>query len=215
MKHFASCLAIAAVGALASYGLAARAAPAPAASAPAGTYEMDLSHTSVIFRIDHIGLSAYTGRFTRVSGQLKFDPAQPAAQSVTAEIDATSLQTNYPEPAKLDFDAQIRKQFLAAETYPKITFRSTKVELTGPSTARITGDFTLHGVTKPVTLETTFNGGYPKGGMDPAAARIGFSAHGSFKRSDFGMKQFVPPPGTHFGVGDEIEVIIETEFGMK
>lgn len=185
------------------------------AQAPAGVYEMDLSHTSVIFRIDHLGLSRYTGRFTRATGKLTFDPANPTAQSVNAVIDATSLQTNYPEPTKLDFDAQIRKQFLAAESYPTITFQSTKVELTGPSTARVTGDFTLHGVTKPITLETTFNGGYPKGGMDPTAARIGFSAHGVFKRSDFGMKQFVPPPGTHFGVGDEIDVIIETEFAMK
>lgn len=213
MKHIATSLALAAAGAVLSYGLSAPAATAP--MAPAGAYEMDLSHTSVTFRIDHVGLSRYTGRFTRATGQLAFDPAKPAAQSVSAEIDATSLQTNYPEPAKLDFDAQIRKQFLAAETYPKITFHSTKVELTGPSTARVTGDFTLHGVTKPMTLETTFNGGYPKGGMDPTAARIGFSAHGVFNRSDFGMKQFVPPPGTHFGVGDEIEVIIETEFAMK
>lgn len=210
MKHIALSLAVAAAG-MTMFAPA----DAPAAPAPAGFYEMDLSHTSVTFRIDHLGLSRYTGQFTRATGKLSFDPANPAAQSVSAVIDATSLQTNYPEPAKLDFDAQIRKQFLATETYPQIIFKSTKVEMTGSSTARVTGDFTLHGVTRPVTLETTFNGGYPKGAMDPTAARIGFSAHGTFKRSDFGMKQFVPPPGTHFGVGDEIEVIIETEFAMK
>ena len=210
MKHIALCLAVVAAGLISSAP-----ADASAASAPAGVYEMDLSHTSVIFRIDHLGLSRYTGSFTRATGKLTFDPAKPAAQSVSAVIDATSLQTNYPEPTKLDFDAQIRKQFLATERYPQIIFKSTKVELTGPATARVTGDFTLHGVTKPVILETTFNGGYPKGGMDPAAARIGFSARGTFKRSDFGMKQFVPPLGTHLGVGDEIEVIIETEFAMK
>jgi len=70
-------------------------------------------------------------------------------------------------------------------------------------------------VTKPVTLEATFNGGYKASGMDPMGNRIGFSAHGAFKRSDFGIKFGVPAPGTDFGVGDEIEVTIEGEFTMK
>lgn len=195
--------------------LAFSSAAAPAPSAPAGAYVMDLSHTSVTFRVDHLGLSHYTGRFIRATGTLAFDPANPKAQSVTATIDATSLQTNYPDPLKLNFDAQVQKQFLDVAKNPQITFKSTKVDLTGPQTAKVTGDLTLHGATKPVVLETTFNAGYPKGGPDPSGARIGFSAHGVFKRSDFGMANFIPAPGTHFGIGDEIEVIIETEFTMK
>jgi len=193
---------------------AAPAAPQAPADAPAGEYSMDLSHTSVNFRVSHIGLSRYTARFTKANGKLAFDPANPAAQSITATIDAGSLQTNYPEPGKLDFDSQVEKEFLDATKFPQITFKSTKVEPTGPRTARVTGDLTLHGVTKPVTLETTFNGGYPKNDM-MGPARIGFSAKGTFKRSDFGISYGIPAPGTTMGVSDEVEVTIESEFTGK
>jgi len=188
---------------------------APPADAPAGEYTMDLQHSSVNFRVSHMGLSRYTARFTKAEGKLAFDPANPAAQSVTATIDAGSLQTNYPEPQKLDFDAQVEKEFLDTAKFPTITFKSTKVEPTGPRTAKVTGDLTLHGVTKPVTLEATFNGGYKAGSMDPMGARIGFSAHGTFKRSDFGIGYGIPAPGTTLGVGDEVEVAIEAEFTKK
>jgi len=188
---------------------------APPADAPAGEYTMDLQHSSVNFRVSHMGLSRYTARFTKAEGKLAFDPANPAAQSVTATIDAGSLQTNYPEPQKLDFDAQVEKEFLDTAKFPTIAFKSTKVEPTGPRTAKVTGDLTLHGVTKPVTLEATFNGGYKAGSMDPMGARIGFSAHGTFKRSDFGIGYGIPAPGTTLGVGDEVEVAIEAEFTKK
>lgn len=187
----------------------------PPADAPAGEYAMDLQHTSVILRVSHMGLSRYTARFTKAEGRLAFDPANPAAQSVTATIDAGSLQTDYPEPAKLDFDAQIEKEFLDTAKYPTITFRSTRIEPTGARTAKVTGDLTLHGVTKPVTLEATFNGGYKAGSMDPMGARVGFSARGTFKRSDFGISYGIPAPGTTMGVGDEVEVAIEAEFTKK
>ena len=186
------------------------ASKAPVSDAPGGEYAMDLSHTSVIFRVNHIGFSRYTARFTKADGKLTFDPANPANQSVTATIDARSLQTNYPEPQKLDFDSQVENQFLGADKFPTITFRSTKVEPTGANTARVTGDLTLRGVTKPVVLDVTFNGGYKPNAMD--GARIGFSAVGKLKRSDFGITYGLPAPGTNMGVFDEVEVIIETEF---
>jgi len=193
----------------------AEAAPKPAGAAtraPSGRYTADMAHTSVNFRVDHIGLSHFTARFTRAEAELLFDPANPSACSVRAVIDAASLQTNYPEPAKLDFDAQVEHEFLDAARYPKITFASTRVERTGTNTARVTGDLTLHGVTRPVTLAVTFNGGYPAGAMDPENSRIGFSARGSLKRSDFGVTYGLPPAGTNMGVGDEVEVVIEAEF---
>jgi len=195
---------------IAAPGLAAAAPPAPLP--PAGEYSVDLSHASLNFRLSHLGLSRYTARFTRFEAKLAYDPAQPAAQSVTAVIDANSLQTNYPDPAKLNFDAQIERQFLETAKYPQITFRSTKVQPTGAKTARVTGDLTLHGVTRPVVLEATYNGGYPPGGMDPSGARIGFSAHGTLRRSEFGISFGLPAPGSEMGVGDEIEVMIEAEF---
>jgi polyisoprenoid-binding protein YceI len=83
--------------------------------------------------------------------------------------------------------------------------------MTGPTTARITGDFTLHGVTKPVVLEATFNGGYGANPMDPGGSRIGFSANGKIKRSDYGISFGVPKPGSKMGVGDDVEVIVEAE----
>jgi len=189
-------------------GLAWTQTPTP----PPGAYEMDLSHASLNFRINHLGLSRYTARFTRMRGALTFDPARPEAQTVTAVIEAKSLQTNFPDPAKLDFDAKVQQEFLDADKFPNITFKSTKVELTGPRAAKVYGDLTLHGVTRPVTLEATYNGGYPAGGFDPMGSRIGFSAHGVIRRSEFGITYGLPAPGTTMGVGDEIDVAIEAEF---
>jgi len=84
--------------------------------------------------------------------------------------------------------------------------------MTGAKSMEISGSLTLHGVTRPIVLTATFNGGYPGiPNMDPNA-RVGFSAHGSFKRSDFGMAYGVPAPGTTVGVGDLIDFSIEAEF---
>ena len=188
------------------------AAPAVQNTAPPGEYKLDNTHASVTFRVNHLGLSRYTARFTDIAGKLNFDPANPAAMSVEATVDPNSLETDFPldEP---DFDAELTgPQWLDAGRFPTITFKSTKVEPTGANTAKVTGDFTLHGVTRPLTLDATFNGGYAAGGMDPSGARIGFSAQGKIKRSDFGVSYGVPAPGTHFGVGDEVEILIETEF---
>ena len=93
-----------------------------------------------------------------------------------------------------------------------MTFRSTAVEVTGSDRARITGDLELHGITSPVTLEATFNGGYASHPLDPFGARIGFSARGTLSRSAFGISEGVPPPGSDFGVGDAVEIVIEAEF---
>ncbi|HZZ32068.1 MAG TPA: YceI family protein, partial [Phenylobacterium sp.] len=141
-------------------------------------------------------------------GHLKFDPAAPAAMAVEATIDPTSLELNTP-PAGFH-DELMGKNWFNAATFPAITYRSTKVEVTGPNTARVTGDLTLHGVTKPVVLDVTYNGGWPANAMD--GARVGFSGHGVFKRSAFGIGYGVPAPGSNMGVSDEVEVAIETEF---
>jgi polyisoprenoid-binding protein YceI len=183
--------------------------------APAGLYTLDKPHTSVNFRVSHMGLSHFTARFTRIDGKLNFDPAHPTNQSVTATIDPTSIQTNYPDP-KYDFDGQLRgAELLDTAKFPQMTYRSTRIEMTGPDTARVTGDLNFHGVTRPVVLDVTFNGGYAPNAMDPGGARIGFSAHGSLKRSDFGMGYGVPAKGTSVGVGDDVEIAIETEFTKK
>jgi polyisoprenoid-binding protein YceI len=181
---------------------------APAAI-PKGAYEIDKLHTSLLFRVNHIGFSKYTGRFTRVDAKLEFDPARLAASRVSVTIDPRSIQAdNVPS----DFlEMLTSKDWLNATEFPAMTFRSTNVEVTGKDTFRLHGDLTLHGVTKPVVLDASFNGGYASHPMEPNA-RIGFSARGSFKRSDFGVTIGIPAPGTTMGVGDEVQVILETEF---
>ena len=187
-------------------------AAAPAAdpnSVAAGAYEVDAAHTSVTFTVSHLGFSNYTGQFEKVEINATLDPANPANSTVEASIDPRSLSIPSP-PA--GFLAELAgPQWLDAAKFPAIAFKSTKVEPTGANTAKVTGDFTLHGVTRPVTLDVVFNGGY-KGmkDLDPNS-RAGFSATGSFKRSDFGIAYGVPAPGTTMGIGDEVKVAIETE----
>ncbi len=185
------------------------AATAPAGpQPPAGAYTIDPAHTSVTFRVSHLGFSHYTARFSKIAGQLKFNPAAPAAMVVEATIDPMSLELNTPPPG---FHEQLMgKGWFEAAQFPKITFKSTKVDLTGPNTARVTGDFTLHGVTKPVTLDVTYNGGWPANAYD--GPRVGFSGHTVLKRSAFGISQGIPAPGTNMGVSDDVDVAIETEF---
>lgn len=176
--------------------------------APAGTYAIDPHHSTLVFRVSHLGFSHYRGQFTKIDGQLAFDPAHPDKMSVNVTIDPKSLEI--PAPPAGFKDALLGKDWLDAGKYPQITFHSTKVEMTGPNSAKVSGDLTLHGVTKPVVLESVFNGGYPANAFD--GARVGFSAHGAFKRSDFGIAYGVPAPGTNMGVGDQVDFTIETEW---
>ncbi|MGH8179041.1 MAG: YceI family protein [Steroidobacter sp.] len=192
---------------------AARDPITPAASeAPAGAYTLDKAHASLIFRVNHLGFSNYTSRFKRFDAQLQFDPANPAGSSVTVTIDPRSIETDFPDPATLDFNAQLQsEQWLNTAQFPEMKFRSTRVELISPKAMHIDGELTLRGVTRPMSLAATFNGGYAGHPMDPHA-RIGFSAHGSLKRSEFGMAFGVPEPGSSMGVGDDVEILIEAEF---
>jgi polyisoprenoid-binding protein YceI len=192
---------------------ATKPAAEPAAQPPAGPYYLDKAHTSVIFRVNHLGVSRYTARFSRVDGKLQFDPQHPTAMRVEATIDPTSLELNAPPAGFLDH--LMGKGWFEAAQFPQISFRSTKVTLAGPHVAKVTGELTLHGVTKPIVLDVTYNGGYPPNNFDPGGARIGFSAHGVLKRTSYGISTGVPAPGSKMGVGDDVEVMIETEFSSK
>jgi polyisoprenoid-binding protein YceI len=184
--------------------------PEPAAgSVPAGDYTLDKPHASLIFRVDHLGFSHWTARFSSFDAKLQFDPATASASRVTVTIDPASITPDSPPPG---FVAALRgAQWLNAGQFPQITYRSTRVEAVGHNAMRITGDLTLHGKTKPVVLDATFNGGYVGHPMDPHA-RIGFSAHGTLKRSEFGIAFGIPQPGSTMGVGDTVEFTIESEF---
>ncbi len=177
---------------------------------PAGEYKIDPPHAALTFKVNHLGFSHYTSRFSKFDATLNLDPAHPEAATLTAHIDPMSLALNAP-PAGFH-DELMGKTFFDAKLFPSIDFVSTKIEKTGEFTAKVTGNLTLHGVTKPVTMDVTFNGGYPGlAGMDPQA-RIGFAATGSLKRSDFGMTMGIPAPGSRLGVSDEVDFAIDAEF---
>ncbi len=179
------------------------------ANIPAGDYKTDPAHTSLTFTVNHMSYSHYTARFGDIDAHLKLDPAHLEAAALTVTIDPQSLELN--APPKGFHDELMGKMFFDAAAFPKITYASTKIDITGANTANVTGDLSLHGVTQPVTLAVTFNGGYPGlAGIDPNA-RIGFSAKGTLKRSLFGMGYGIPAPGTTMGVGDEVDFTIETE----
>jgi polyisoprenoid-binding protein YceI len=182
----------------------------PVVAPPAGQYQLDKSHASLQLRVSHLGFSTYTTRFSRFDAELTFDPNHIAASKVVTTVETSSLEMDAAPTMCLDIVKG--PQMLDTAKFPKIVFRSERVRVTGAKSIEISGTLDLHGVTRPVILTGTFNGGYagvPK--MDPHA-RVGFSAHGSLKRSDFGINFGVPAPGTTMGVGDLIDISIEAEF---
>jgi polyisoprenoid-binding protein YceI len=186
------------------------AAPPAMPPAPAGQYQLDKSHASLLLRVSHLGFSTYTTRFSRFDAELRFDPSNLPASKVVTTIDASSIEMDGAPAMCLDIVKG--PQFLDTVKFPQMVFKSERIRMTGAKSMEISGTLTLHGVTRPMVLAATYNGGYPgMPKMDPHA-RVGFSAHGSFKRSDFGLTYAVPAPGTTMGVGDMIDFSIETEF---
>ncbi len=176
---------------------------------PKGVYSLDKAHASLTFRVSHLGFSTYTARFTRYDAKLNFDPARPTASSVNVSIDPRSISADNAPEGFLDTLAT-SKDWLDAERFPQMTFVSKSVVAAG-DTLLVEGELTVRGVTRPLVLEARYNGGYASHPYEPQA-RIGFSAQGSFKRSDFGISYGVPAPGSTFGVGDDVQVILEAEF---
>lgn len=177
---------------------------------PAGTYRLDPSHASLVFSVDHLGFSFYTASFSEFDATLDIDPTNPADAQLNATVNVSSLVL--PAPPEGFLRQMLGRRWFNARRFTEMTFESTAIELTGDTTADVTGMLTLLGVTKPVSLNATFNGGNAGvPGFDPRA-RIGFSAIGMLKRSDFGMITSLPPEGTTSGVGDLVTFRIEAEF---
>ncbi|MDX2094776.1 MAG: YceI family protein [Alphaproteobacteria bacterium] len=196
---------------VATVGIAFTASCALAFTAPttalegvaSGVYEIDPSHTSIQFGISHLGFSQYQGRFNAAAGTLAFDAKAPEKSTLAVTIDIAGIDTNN---AKLESELKGDQWFDAAK-FPTATFTSSSIEKLTATTGKVTGNLTLHGVTKPVTLDVTFNGS----GTNPFAnvAALGFSAHGTLKRSDFGITQYIPM------VGDDVSIAIESELHAK
>lgn len=179
--------------------LAGLLAAAGAAQAAPVTYKLDPGHTMVLFSWNHFGFSNPSANLGQVDGTLVYDEAKPADSTVEATLPLSGLDTFVP---KLDEHLK-SADFLDAAKYPNVTFKSTKVTAAGKGKLKVTGDLTVHGVTKPVTLDVTLN----KVGPHPMmkVQTVGFDATATIKRSDFGVGAYVP------NVSDEIKIRITTE----
>ncbi|MGM8226563.1 YceI family protein [Cellvibrio sp. ARAG 10.3] len=165
-----------------------------------GEYELDPRHTTVLFKVDHLGLSKFVGRFNRVDASLDFDPADPAAARLTAVIYTASIDVN-----DADFSATLAgRSWFNSERFPEARFVTRAVELVDGNRARFIGDLTMLGVTAPIALDVHFNGGADN--MLTGRYTLGFSAAARFKRSQFGMDQYIP------AVGDDVDVEVHAEF---
>ena len=172
------------------------------AKVPAGNYELDNRHASLIVRTSHMnGFSRYTMRFTGIAGNFTYDPANWQATKVTINVDPKSIETT-----ELSFNKTVAGYF-EPEKYPAITFTSTSLTSDQEGHGQLTGDLTLHGVTKPVTLDVTFNGVGP--GLLGAGTRMGFAGAGVIKRSDFKVTGGKP------WAGDDVDLMFEVEFVKK
>lgn len=163
------------------------------------TYTLDNPHTQILFSVNHLGFSNSIGKFTDYTGKFVFDPENPAASSVDVTIKADSVDLAHDKWN----DHLKAADFLNVEKFPSITFKSTKIDVTGDKAADITGDLTILGVTKPVVLKTVYNktDKHPYSGKTVA----GFSATADIKRSDFGMAYGLP------GVADDVKITLEVE----
>jgi polyisoprenoid-binding protein YceI len=180
---------------------AAFASTQTAAELPAGAYALDKKHASVSARVLHMGVSYYTVRVDTFDASFTYDPANPSAAKVKASVDATSLDVGAP------YGRRFADEFLDATRNPVVSFVSTQiVPAADGRSGTMTGDLTLHGVTKPVTFNVTFVGvGHGLFG----GTITGFSAAARIKRSDFGSTFLLNL------VGDDTEIDIDAEFDRK
>ncbi|WP_188063967.1 YceI family protein [Sphingobium sp. KCTC 72723] len=165
-----------------------------------GTYAVEPTHTQIVFAYDHMGFTNNMGVIAQPTGTLTLDKANPAASKVSIDIPVANLKTGIPA-----LDTHLMKpEFFDSAKFATATFVSTSVKPDGATGADITGNLTIKGITKPVTLDAEFYGA----GANPMNKKenIGFVATGTIKRSDFGMSMAVPV------VGDTVELKIIAAF---
>jgi polyisoprenoid-binding protein YceI len=182
-----------------SRGLPAQ-APAPA---PEGLTEwrIDPAHSAIHFRVRHLGLTWVNGAFRQWTGELLYDPSRPDASRVTVRIQTASIDT---ENQRRDND--LRQNYLVVDSFPEITFTSTRVERAGPNRLRVTGDLTIRGLTRPVVLDTEV-GGILSG---ERGRRTSFTATTTLTRQDYGITLNRLLEGAQV-VGDEVRITIDLE----
>jgi len=191
-----------AISVLASGAAAADPTSRDPAKVPAGGYELDPRHAGLIVKVPHMGgFSRYTMRFRALSGSFTYDPANWQATKVSITVDPKSIDTE-----DNIFNKTVAGYF-EPDKYPVITFASTSLTADPEGKGQLSGDLTLHGVTKPVVLDVEFNGVGP--GLLGAGTRMGFSGTGRIKRSEFGVT------GGRPFAGDTVDLMFEVEFVKK
>lgn len=187
---------------LAAFTFAAAMA-ATGATAESMKYDLDASHSQIVFAYDHLGYSTTYGMFSGFEGTINFDTENPANSSVNVSFPVTTMLTGW----EARFDHFMGADFFDAADDEMVEFVSTGIEVTGEDTALITGDLTLNGVTKPVVLDTKLNsmGDHPRANKPWA----GFDATTTILRSDFEVGAFAP------FVSDEVEITISIEAGLS
>ncbi len=165
-----------------------------------GRYVIDTKETLVRYGTIHMGFTEFWGTFPGATGTLEIDPKNISAASLEVKVPISQVETTNRELNHELFS----DEFFDAEKYPNMQFVSTKVERTGPKSAKVTGNLSMHGVTKPVTLEVTLTGAGPN--AFSKVPTIGFKATGTVKRSDFGVGKYVPI------VSDETTITISAAF---
>jgi len=170
-----------------------------AAVAAPEKYTLDSSHSQIVFSYNHLGFSTGYGMFSGFAGEIMFDQEDPANSSVSVSMPVKSMLTGWQER----FDHFMSEDFFDATDDEMVSFTSTGIEVTGDTTAKITGDLTLNGVTKPVVLDAVLN----QAAEHPMAGKpwAGFSATTTLKRTDFDLGMFAPY------VSDEVAVEISLE----
>jgi polyisoprenoid-binding protein YceI len=171
----------------------------------AATFNIDPAHSSAHFKIRHLMISNVRGEFGKVTGTVKFDPANPAASSITAEIDVHSINTREP-----DRDKHLKSpDFFHADNYPTIQFQSKKVEPISAGEFKVTGDLTIRGTTKEVVLQVEGPSSEVK---DPwGNTRRGVEASTKISRKDFGITYNAPMEMGGVMLGDEVDISLEIE----
>lgn len=197
------CVGIAlAIGLTASGAAAADPTSRDPAKVPAGSYDLDPRHASLLVKVSHMGgFSRYTMRFRVLSGAFTYNPTNWQATRVTISVDPKSIDTEDSA-----FNRTVAGYF-EPEKYPVIQFASTGLTANEEGKGQLNGDLTLHGVTKPVVLDVEFNGVGP--GLLGAGTRVGFSGSGKIKRSEFGVT------GGRPFAGDTVDLVFEVEFVKK
>lgn len=167
----------------------------------ADTYKVDPVHSSIVFRIGHLKVSNVTGRFNGATGTVEYDPAAPEKTSFDVKVASKDVDT-----ANTTRDTHLRSaDFFDVEKYPTIGFKSNNVKSAGEDTFEVTGDLTLHGVTKPITITLKHTG---TGADAQGVARSGFATEFTINRTDYGMK-------SSMGVADEVKLMVTLEVAKQ